>query len=84
MQLWVKVVPRSKRFAVSFRDGEVRVHATEEPEGGRANAEVVSELGALLGRKVTLLRGAKSRKKLLDIEGSEQEVLNGLRERAGE
>jgi uncharacterized protein (TIGR00251 family) len=71
MKLWVKVIPRSERFAVENKDGEIIVRATEVPEKGRVNTEIVKELGRLLKRQVTVVRGLKDRKKLLEIEGDD-------------
>lgn len=78
MQLWVKVIPSSRKFAIGFRNGEVIVHATEEPELGKANAEIVKQLGKLLGCRVRVIRGHTDRKKLLEIDSGEQEVRNAI------
>lgn len=78
MQLWVKVVPKSKAFSVTVSGSEVTVRLTEEPDRNKANIELIKELGRMLGRRVQLLRGATSRKKLLLVDGDEKEVLDAL------
>jgi uncharacterized protein (TIGR00251 family) len=78
MQLWVKVVPKSKAFSVNVSGSEVTVRLTEEPDRNKANIELVKGLGRMLGKDVQILRGATSRKKLLLIDGEEKEVLDAL------
>lgn len=79
MQLWVKVVPNSKKFAAQFKtNGEMAVHATEEPERGKVNLEIIKELGKMLGMQVRIIRGATSRRKLLEIDGEEDKIMEKL------
>ncbi len=78
MQLWVKVVPKSKSFSVMVSDSGVLIRLTEEPDRNKANIELIKELGKLLGRNVHILKGTTSRKKLLQIDGEENEVIGLL------
>jgi uncharacterized protein YggU (UPF0235/DUF167 family) len=43
-----------------------------------ANAEIVKELGRLTGRRVSIIKGAKSKRKLIVIEGLEAKDLEGM------
>jgi uncharacterized protein YggU (UPF0235/DUF167 family) len=57
---------------VGRRGGVLKVHVAAPPEGGRANDELVALVAAFLGVKrgdVRLVRGAASRRKLLEVEG---------------
>ncbi|MFB6144338.1 MAG: DUF167 domain-containing protein [Candidatus Nanohaloarchaea archaeon] len=52
----------------------VKVGLTEEPENGRANAELVRELEKVLGKKPGIIRGHSSRRKKLKVDLPEEEV----------
>ncbi|HBQ37612.1 MAG: hypothetical protein A3I71_03710 [Omnitrophica WOR_2 bacterium RIFCSPLOWO2_02_FULL_63_16] len=71
MGLHVRVTPRAKRAAVErLADGGLRVRVTQPPEDGRANAAVIELVAAHFGvprRAVTIVRGAASRQKLIEI-----------------
>lgn len=67
MEVKARVVPNAKRFAFKPEGGVLKVHCTEKPEGGKATAEVLKGLGKALGCEVRLVRGAKSRDKVLWI-----------------
>ena len=73
-RITVRVVPRSSRPAVvGFEaDGSVKVKVQVPPEDGRANREVCALLAGTLGlagSAVVLESGARSRIKVLRIEG---------------
>ncbi len=78
MQLWVKVVPKSKTFSVTVSDSGVIIRLTKEPDRNKANIELIKELGRILGRNVQILKGITSKRKLLLIDGEEKEVLHAL------
>jgi uncharacterized protein (TIGR00251 family) len=67
----IKALPgASKTEFAGIKDGRLRVRVAAAPEGGRANAELVSFLAKALGcpsREVILLRGEKSRLKTLAL-----------------
>jgi uncharacterized protein (TIGR00251 family) len=81
----VKALPgASKTEFAGVKDGRLRVRVAAAPEGGRANAELVSFLAKALGcpaRDVVLLRGEKSRLKTLALplacEVKLEQVLGG-------
>jgi len=70
MIIEVKVSPNSRRQSVSEWNGKIFVHLTASAEGGRANKELVEMLAEHFGvRKtaVTIVRGTKTRNKLVEI-----------------
>jgi len=75
MKLWVKVIPRSEKFGIYRKGADVILRATESPEKGKVNTEIVKELGRLLKVRVRIVRGLTDRKKLLDLEGEEDAIL---------
>ena len=80
----VTVKPGSKRFSVHW-DGSVdglRVELTERAEKNKANAELLKKLSKLFGARVSLVRGAGSRRKVLRVELDEQEVRERVKQAA--
>lgn len=86
MELQVRVQPRARRNSIEVVDGsKLKIYVTTAPEGGKANDAVVALLAKSLGiakSHVRIVRGHKSRDKLLDIEGlTEDEVIARLTDR---
>lgn len=52
----------------------VNVKLTEEPEQGRANAELVRELSSILGKKPGIIKGHSSRRKKLKVDMAEEKL----------
>ena len=74
--LAVKVRPRAGRAEIRGRraGGSLEVALRAAPEGGQANAELVSLVARALGVKpeaVAIVRGASTRTKLLRIAGAD-------------
>ena len=71
MKLKVRVVPNAKKSEVI--EGEIlKVKVRAPPEGGRANEELIEVLAKHFGVKksqVVILRGYRSREKLVEIIG---------------
>lgn len=84
MYLEIRVIPNAKRFALSFKDGAWKAYVRERAEDNKANRELVATLSHALGVRVSIVKGLKSRNKVLDIEGNEHEVLERLRKIAQE
>ena len=57
------VKPNSPKFKIEFDGNEIVVHATEEPEKGKVNKEILKEFSKILHAKVELASGATSRQK---------------------
>jgi uncharacterized protein (TIGR00251 family) len=63
------VKPNSPKFSIEIDGEEIVVHATEEPERGKVNKEILKELTKLFHAKVELVSGATSRQKQLAVFG---------------
>lgn len=73
VRLTVKVTPGANRNEVTgFTDDVLHVKVAAAPERGKANKELIAFLSGKLGLRkaaVTVLRGATSRTKILEITG---------------
>lgn len=68
----VRLVPRSGRTAVEVGSDGIRVRVRAAPEGGRATEEARRALASALDvapSTVRLVRGARSRAKVFDVDG---------------
>jgi len=84
MKLRIKVLPRSKKFAVELLpDRSLKVYATQKPEQGKVNAEIIRELGSLLEKEIYITKGSKSRNKVIEVKGDEKEILRRLGKETG-
>ena len=86
-RLEVLVRPRARRAGLEgFRaDGKLVVAVAAPPEDGRANDAVAELLGESLGvkaRDVRIVRGQRSRAKLIEVSGIEDQELRRRIERA--
>jgi hypothetical protein len=63
--LSIFVKPNSPKFKIELDSGEVVVYATEEPEKGKVNKEIMKEAGKLLGFRVEIVSGLTSKQKVL-------------------
>lgn len=82
MLLEVKVVPGSGGFRLEKAERGWKVSLTEPAERNRANVELVKELERITGRRVRILRGGTGKRKVLEIEGKEEEILGLLADAA--
>jgi uncharacterized protein (TIGR00251 family) len=75
----LRVQPRASRNEISGeRDGALVVRVTAAPVEGKANEAVRRLLARRLGvarSRVTVVRGASSRDKLIEVEGLDAEAL---------
>ena len=86
-RLEVLVRPRSRRAGLEGwrADGKLVVAVAAPPEDGRANEAVAEVLGESLGvkaRDVTIVRGQRSRAKLIEVSGLDEPELRRRIERA--
>lgn len=63
------VKPSSPKFKIELEGSEIVVYATEEPEKGKVNKEILKEFSKLLHVKVELAGGSTSRRKQLFVVG---------------
>jgi uncharacterized protein (TIGR00251 family) len=80
----VRVQPKASRNQVeSYQAGTVKVRVTAPPQGGKANAAIVSLLAQTLGvakSRVRIIRGGASRDKTVSVESlTPEEVQARLR-----
>ncbi|MBM4406459.1 MAG: DUF167 domain-containing protein [Chloroflexi bacterium] len=72
-RITIKAQPGARRNEVAGYRGEaLLVRVTAPPEGGKANEAIIETLAEALGiakSSVTLVRGAASRQKVVQIEG---------------
>lgn len=73
MRIEIRVVPNSGRFLIRRKDGEVRIFLKSKAESNKANIELLKELRKMLKKEVMLVSGAKSRKKILEIDIGEKD-----------
>lgn len=82
MDLPVRVIPRARRDEIAGeRDGRLLVRVTAPPVDGKANAAVCAVVATAAGvpkGRVTVVRGAQSRDKLVRIDGDEDTVRAAL------
>jgi uncharacterized protein (TIGR00251 family) len=72
------VKPNSPKFKIELDDIEIVVYATEEPEKGKVNKEIIKELTKLLHAKVELASGFTSRQKQLLVKGIDKHQIEEL------
>jgi uncharacterized protein (TIGR00251 family) len=67
--LSIFVKPNSPKFKIELDNGEILVHATEVPERGKVNKEIIKEMAKFFGVKVELVSGATSKEKQFFLLG---------------
>jgi len=79
LRFGVHAKPRAKKSAiVGVKDGVLELSLAAPPADGAANEELVRTLAEVLGvpkRSVTIVRGASSRHKLVEVAGIARETL---------
>ncbi len=76
--LSIFVKPNSSKFKIELDGTEIVVHATEEPEKGKVNKEIIKEFTKLLHAKVELASGFTSKQKQLFIKGMNKQQLEKI------
>jgi uncharacterized protein (TIGR00251 family) len=69
----VRVKTGSNRFALVRSGGRLVLEVTSPPREGMANLEIVKGLRRMLGRHVEIVRGMKSKDKVLLVVGATPE-----------
>jgi uncharacterized protein len=81
-QIRVRLTPRAAREQISAGDGgSYLVRVTAPPVDGRANdalCRLIARRAGVAPSRVTLLRGAKGREKVLAVEGIDAATLHEL------
>lgn len=76
--LSIFVKPNSAKFKIELDGAEIVVYATEEPEKGKVNKEIIKELSKLLHAQVELASGFTSKQKQLLIKGVDKQQLENI------
>jgi uncharacterized protein (TIGR00251 family) len=74
----VRVIPRSSKNALQWEQGTLKVRLTAPPVDGAANEALLALLAERLGlpkRNVSIVQGATSRQKIVEIVGMTQEAV---------
>jgi uncharacterized protein (TIGR00251 family) len=71
----VRIKPNSKRFALSEKNGQPILEVTSPPREGKANLEIVKGLKRLFGKDVEIVKGSKSREKLILVKNADKEEI---------
>jgi uncharacterized protein (TIGR00251 family) len=69
------VKPNSPKFKIELDGTQIIVYATEEPERGKVNKEIIKAFSKLFHGEVTLVGGFTSRQKKLLIKGLSKQQL---------
>ena len=86
-RLAVRVRPGARRSEIKgwLADGTLQLSVVAPPAGGRANEAVAELLGSVLGLKakdIEVVRGRRSRAKLVEVRGLEESEIRRRIERA--
>jgi len=74
----VRVKTNSPRFSLTQKDDDLILEVTSSPQEGKANTEIVKSLKKLTERDVEILKGLKSKNKLILIIGAKEEDIEKL------
>ncbi|VVB68404.1 putative ACR, YggU family [Candidatus Norongarragalina meridionalis] len=74
MRFVVRVTPNAKETAFFMRDGVFCCRLKAKPLEGKANRELEETLSEALGKKVKIVRGAKSREKTCETDANEDDL----------
>ena len=66
----IRVKPGARRFSIKRTGDHIILEVKSPPVDGRANEEAIRELSLLFGKPLKLLKGGKSRQKVLLIRGA--------------
>jgi uncharacterized protein (TIGR00251 family) len=78
MLISVRVIPRSSKNGIEWEQGKLKVRLAAPPVDGAANEALVALLAEQLGlpkRHISIVRGATSRQKTVEITGVTPENL---------
>jgi uncharacterized protein len=83
MKMGIRLVPNASRDEVVGRteDGRYKVKVQSPPVEGAANKRLILFLAGLLGvskSRVRIVSGEKSRDKVVEIEGDEDDILRRM------
>lgn len=74
----VRVKPNSKRFALRRKGDQLILEVTSPPKEGKANLEIVKGLKKLFGKDVEIVKGFKSKEKVILVRNTNKEEIEDL------
>jgi uncharacterized protein len=82
IKLEVRLTPRARRDQISgVRDGVLQVRVKAPPIDGRANEalrKLIAKRAGVPKSQVTIVRGERSRQKLLAVQGADPDAIRAL------
>lgn len=76
--LEARVKPNSGRFGIKKKGEHLIIEVVSPPREGKANAEIIKELGRITGKEIRIIRGFRSRDKVILVKGAELEEIGKL------
>ena len=77
----IRVNPSSGRFMIHEKDGKLLVDVKNKPEKGMVNREVMVNIGKILGKDIEIIKGHKSRDKVIMIKDVSKEEIKKMLDR---
>jgi len=83
MRISIRITPNASKDEISGReeDGRLKIKIQSPPVDGAANRRLIEFLAKSVGvskSKVRIIRGDKSRNKIIEIDGNEKEIIKFL------
>ena len=75
----IRVIPNSKEFNIKKKGDIFVIHIKSKAKQGKANVELIKRLKKIVKKDVNIITGASGRKKVIEIEGEEQEILQTIK-----
>jgi uncharacterized protein (TIGR00251 family) len=69
-----RIKPNSPEFSVEFGE-KVVIFVKSQPENNKANIEIIKGLSKILGVEVRIIRGLKSKNKVIFVNCSKKEFM---------
>jgi len=76
--LTIFVKPNSPKFKIQRTNQEIIVHATEEPQNGKVNREILKEFTKLFHTQTELISGLTAKEKKLYLKGIDKNTLDRI------
>ncbi len=76
--LSIFVKPNSSKFKIAADEGEIVVYATEEPEKGKVNKEIMKAATKLFGVQAEIVSGHTSKQKILLLRGAHKMAVESV------
>lgn len=77
----IRVIPNARQFSLTEKNNAITVRIQAKPQDNEANKELCKKLGELVGAKVVVAKGPKSREKEIVFQGiTEEEARRKIKE----